>query len=177
MNGSTSSSAFREALAHFATGVTVITAQTASSPAIGLTVSAFTSVSLSPPLVLVCIKKGGSAHDQLLAAGSFGVSVLGAEQVWIAEQFARPGVDRFQGVPISRGRQAPLVEGALAHLECCHHALYEAGDHTIVVGEVLEIAAAPGAPLLYFNRQFGSFVSSHVSRSSVMSVPRGVERP
>jgi flavin reductase (DIM6/NTAB) family NADH-FMN oxidoreductase RutF len=111
----------------------------------------------------VCIKKGGSSHDTLLAASAFGISVLRAEQTWIAEQFARPAVDRFQGVPMSRGARAPLIEGALAHLVCSHHAAYEAGDHSILVGEVLEIAAASGVPLIYFDRQFGSFVSASSS--------------
>jgi flavin reductase (DIM6/NTAB) family NADH-FMN oxidoreductase RutF len=153
-----SSSAFRETLAHFASGVTVVTAETPDGP-IGFTATGFTSVSLTPPLVLVCIDEEASAHDAVVHAAHFGVSILGLEQSWVALQFARSGIDRFHGVPLRevRGGRAPLIEGALAHLECRKHARYVEGDHTIVVGEVLAADVHAGRPLLHYARHFGAF--------------------
>jgi flavin reductase (DIM6/NTAB) family NADH-FMN oxidoreductase RutF len=158
---SLSESAFREALSHFASGVTVVTSQSPSGP-VGFTASAFTSVSLSPPLVLVCVAKRASIHDVLLTAQRFGVSVLAEEQRWVAEQFARPvvdRVDRFERVPLRKegSEGVPLLEGALAGLECRHHDARGAGDHTILVGEVLGVSVTAGRPLVHYGRRFGSF--------------------
>src|SRR5262249_9122514 len=99
MTASVSEAAFREALAHFASGVTVVTACTRAGR-VGFPASAFPSVSLEPPLVLVCVARGASAHDAVVAAEAFGVNILSERQQWIAEQFARPGVDRFAHVPL-----------------------------------------------------------------------------
>src|SRR5580704_16604746 len=96
------SAAFREALSHFASGVTIVTAGRALGP-IGFTATGFTSVSLSPPLILVCVAKTASAYDGVVGAELFGVSVLGEGQRWIAERFATSGVDRFAGVSVLAG--------------------------------------------------------------------------
>jgi flavin reductase ActVB len=160
MSESISSAEFREALARFASGVTVVAARD-SRGLVGFTATGFTSVSLSPPLILVCIGKKASVHDRIVDAELFGVSVLAERQAWIAEQFARPGVDRFLNVPLSNDGlpRAPRVEGALTRLECQKHALHDAGDHTLLVGKVLAGAIANGRPLVHFARRFGGFIT------------------
>jgi flavin reductase ActVB len=157
MTGTISQTDFREALAHFASGVTVITATSAGGP-VGFTASAFTSVSLEPPLVLVCIAHTASAHDAVVAAERFGVSVLGERQGWIAERFARHGIDRFEGVALrsDNGATVPLIEGALVHLACRRHATHVAGDHTILIGQVDWGSTVSGRPLVHFARRLGA---------------------
>jgi flavin reductase (DIM6/NTAB) family NADH-FMN oxidoreductase RutF len=124
-----------------------------------MTATAFSSVSLAPPLVLLCIQKKSTVHDPLTTAPVFGVSVLDESQRTIAEQCARPGLDRFKDVPMRAGAAlgAPLVDGALVTLECRRFAAHDAGDHTILVGEVDGSTSRDGAPLLYGNRSFGRF--------------------
>jgi flavin reductase (DIM6/NTAB) family NADH-FMN oxidoreductase RutF len=153
---SESSDAFREALGRFASGVVVVTTTMPEGP-IGFTASAFSSVSLDPPLVLVCVGKKSSIYGNLLRASLFGVSVLDERQAWIADQFARPGVDRFVGVRLRSATRVPLIEGAIAQLECSRHAVHDAGDHAILVGEVLESVPATGRPLVHYARAFGGF--------------------
>ncbi len=163
---SLSSHAFREALAHFASGVTVVTAETEQGPA-GFTATGFTSVSLAPPLVLVCVGRSASVHDALVGAPRFGVSILSDEQAWIAEQFARRGVDRFRDVAL-RPARVPLIARAVVTLECRRHAGYPAGDHTLLVGEVVGASIAGGRPLVHCSRQFGAFTAAPAAPS-----PRG----
>jgi flavin reductase (DIM6/NTAB) family NADH-FMN oxidoreductase RutF len=156
---------FREALARFASGVTVVGAH-GEAGVVGFTATGFTSVSLSPPLVLVCVGKRASVHDGVVGAESFGVSVLSDRQGELAEQFARSGVDRFRGVSLMPAR-VPLVEGALVHLECRRYARHDdAGDHTILIGEVIHAAVATGHPLVHFTRRFGVFVGESGPRAS-----------
>src|SRR5580693_7148314 len=128
MNDTIPSAVFREALAHFASGVTIVAARSPSGPT-GFTATGFTSVSLSPPLILVCVAKTASAYDGVVGAELFGVSVLGEGQRWIAEQFARSGIDRFREVPVvvDPAIAVPLIDGALARLECQYHAQHDAG--------------------------------------------------
>jgi flavin reductase ActVB len=162
MSESVSSAAFREALAHFASGVTIVAARRPLGP-IGFTATGFTSVSLAPPLILVCVAKTASAYDGVVGAELFGVSVLGEDQRWLAERFATTGIDRFDGVSVVDGlvTSAPLIDGALAHLECRPHARHEAGDHTLLIGEVLRASTSLGRPLLHFARRFGAFAPGH----------------
>ena len=150
--------AFREALSHFASGVTVVTARAGDegSVLVGFTATSFASVSLAPPLVLVCVAHTASTHRAFLRAKTFGVSVLGEGQSWLAEQFARKNVDRFAGVRLVGDRDTPLIEGAIARLACRPHTWSEIGDHTVVFGEVLAADVDPGKPLLYFARRFGT---------------------
>jgi flavin reductase (DIM6/NTAB) family NADH-FMN oxidoreductase RutF len=161
MTDSIPTAAFREALAHFASGVTIVAARRATG-LVGFTATGFTSVSLSPPLILVCVNKTASAYDGVVGADVFTVSVLGEDQRWIAERFATTGVDRFEGVPVLAGPASggPLIEGALAYLECLPHARHDAGDHTLLIGQVLSATTASGMvrrPLLHFARRFGAF--------------------
>jgi flavin reductase (DIM6/NTAB) family NADH-FMN oxidoreductase RutF len=151
-----SQTSFREALARFASGVVIVTGHSPEGP-VGFTVSAFSSVSLEPPMVLFCVGKTASAYAGILAAPLFGISVLEEKQADVAQRFARHGVDRFEGVSLRAGTSVPLLEGALAQLECRPHIVHDAGDHTIVVGEVLEAHWSPGAPLLHYERRFGAF--------------------
>lgn len=158
MGQSVSAAVFRETLAHFASGVTVVTVSGPSGRA-GFTATGFTSVSTTPPLILVCISKDASAHGAIVRAPHFGVSILDERQSAIAQQFARSNIDRFEGIRVVDGvtGSALLVEKALAHIECRQHACHDGGDHTILVGEVLQASVGVGRPLLYFARRFGAF--------------------
>jgi flavin reductase (DIM6/NTAB) family NADH-FMN oxidoreductase RutF len=141
---------FRLALSQFATGVTVVLTRDAAGAPAGLTVNAFTSVSLDPPLVLICVDVRSDAHDPIAAAGIFGVSVLSETQEDVSRRFAWRGADKFEGVVLEHGTTgALLVPGAVAHLECALVAAHPAGDHTIFVGEVQQLRVAAGRPLLY----------------------------
>jgi flavin reductase len=145
----------REILRRFATGVTVIAA--GSDTPQGMTANAFTSVSLSPPLVLVCINRQAAIHQAILAAGSFAVSVLSGRQEYVARYFAdhsRPrGRNEFDIVGWSRGPStgAPLINGALAWIECSLAAVHDGGDHSIFVGNVLEGEHGTAREVLLFS--------------------------
>lgn len=141
---------FRLVLSQFATGVTVVLTRDASGAPAGLTVSAFSSVSLDPPLVMICVSARSDAHDPLEASGIFGVSVLGATQEDVSRRFAWRGPEKFDGFVLEHGETgALLVPGAVAQLECAVVASHHAGDHTIFVGEVRALRASPGPPLVY----------------------------
>ena len=143
---------FRTVMGHFATGVTVVASRRPKGEPVGLTVNAFTSVSLEPPLILVCIYRAADAHDPILQAGHFGVSFLGADHEEWAIRFSQdePG-DRFRELPVLDGPLgSPLIEGALAWMECRIHEVHPGGDHSIVVAEVVECEAGDGDPLLFF---------------------------
>lgn len=154
-----SASDYRHAVGHFATGITVVAA-VHDDVRYGLTVNSFTSVSLDPILVLFCCEHDALLHDPLLAAGSWSVSVLSAAQRDLAQWFAtrgQPGVDQFTGHDARSGATtgAPLLADALAWLECRTWATYAGGDHTIVVGEVLDVAiGVSGDPLLYYRSAY-----------------------
>ena len=143
---------FRRVMGHFSTGVTVVCSRKPDGDPVGLTVNAFTSVSLDPPLVLICIHRDAEAHDLLLQAGQFGVSFLRAEQEELAVLFSTLDPDdRFRDLVVPHGPFGnPLVEGALAWMECRIHQVHPGGDHSIIVGEVLGCDAADGNPLLFF---------------------------
>lgn len=141
---------FRLALSQFATGVTVVLTRDAAGAPVGLTVNAFSSVSMSPHLVLVCVDVRSDAHDPLAQSGVFGVSVLGEHQEDLSRRFAWRGAEKFEGITLEHGETgALLLPGAIAHLECAVVASHRAGDHTIYVAEVRVIRVAPGRPLIY----------------------------
>ena len=143
---------FRSVLGRFASGVTVVTTRDASSRDHGMTVSAFCSVSLVPPLVLICVEHTASSHDVLLDAPHFAVNVLAVHQEPLSRRFSGPDEQqRFEGIGYSRGTTgAVLLEDALAHIECRRIAHHDAGDHTIVIGEVEAAVAHSDSPLLYY---------------------------
>lgn len=142
---------FRHALGRFPSGVTVVTVRDADGRDFGMTVSAFASVSLDPPLVLVCIGDDATIAGAVAAAGHFAVSVLAENQDAVAQRFANSDVDRFVGTAVSRGTTGiALLDGAVTHLECAIVARHRGGDHTIVVGQVLAASAVEdGRPLVY----------------------------
>lgn len=141
---------FRRAMGQFATGVTVVTTRDAEGRPLGLTVSSFCSVSLDPPLVLVCVDNRSEAHDGFEASRVFGVSVLAEGQEEWSRRFAGGGVGKFAGATLSPGRHGiALVPGALAQVECQVVSSHDAGDHTIYVGQVVALSVNPGRPLVY----------------------------
>jgi flavin reductase (DIM6/NTAB) family NADH-FMN oxidoreductase RutF len=143
--------AFRAALGRFASGVTVVTARDEDGHDHGMTVSAFCSASLEPPLVLACIGHEASMHSVMMRAEHFGVSILAAGQEPLARRFADQRSDRFDGIGYTRGQLGvALIDDALGHLECIIVDRHEAGDHTIVVGRVDAGAYHRGAPLAYY---------------------------
>lgn len=148
---------FRSALARFASGVTVITTRDADGRDLGMTATSFASVSLDPPLILVCVDHAATMRDPLATAEFFAVHVLADDQEGVSRAFARKEMpDKFEGQPVSRGSgSVPLLHGALARLECRVHARHPAGDHDIIVGEVLAIElGADAEPLLYFRGRY-----------------------
>jgi flavin reductase (DIM6/NTAB) family NADH-FMN oxidoreductase RutF len=146
-----SSDEFRSALSRFASGVTVVTTLMDSGEPHGITVSAFCSVSLEPPLVLVCIDRRASVHDQLGKGRHFAVNVLAEHQEDHSRRFASKHPDRFKDTHYTSGiTGVPVLEDALANIECRVVEAHPAGDHTIVVGEVEAIDVREGKPLAYF---------------------------
>lgn len=146
----------RDALGCFATGVTVVTTLDEEGQPVGLTANSFTSVSLEPPLLLVCIAKAAGSLAAMETAENFAVNVLHIGQQPTSNLFAKAGEDRFAATPWSRGHNgAPLLSGALANFECRHHAMHEGGDHVILVGEVVRARFEPRRdPLLYFRGKY-----------------------
>lgn len=146
---------FRKALSCFASGVTVVTLLDGNNAPQGLTVSAFCSVSLDPPLILVCIDKGTSSHQAIAETGLFVVNILAEEQRSISEQFALSLPDKFEGVDHSPGiDRVPVLNDALTSLECSVRNAYDGGDHTIFVGDVHNIRLAQGKALVYYNGEY-----------------------
>jgi flavin reductase (DIM6/NTAB) family NADH-FMN oxidoreductase RutF len=145
---------FRQAMGCFATGVTVITVDQ-DGEVHGMTANAFTAVSLDPVLVLVCVDHRARTHSQLHARKRFGVNVLRRDQQAISEYYARSAETHQHpeesGARFDRTAQGtPVLQGALAYLECRLHSTQPAGDHTIFIAEVEEVVVRDGEPLLYF---------------------------
>lgn len=143
---------FRSVLGRFASSITVVTTRDADGRDAGLTVSAFSSVSLHPPLIQVCVDQTASVYPVIAASKHFGVSILAAEQEALSRRFSTvESMHRFEGIGFSRGESGVvLLEDALAHLECRMYASHAAGDHTIFVGEVERATARSARPLLYY---------------------------
>ena len=152
---------FRQALGAFATGVTVITTR-GEDHLFGMTANAFSSLSLDPPLVLVCVISGTTGAEVIEQNGRFAVNILGAHQEPISRYFAsrdRPrGRDAFAQVPHRREvTGSPILDGVAAYLDCRLAASHEAGDHIIFIGEVLALGIEPGQrPLLFHGGRYAS---------------------
>ena len=147
------SDTFRSVLGRFASGVTILTARDASGADHGMTVSAFSSLSLEPPLVLFCVDHTASMHGLLTSdpPPACGISILSSNQEAYSRRFADPDSDRFDGIAYSRGDSGVvLLDGALAHLECRTLEHHDAGDHTIFIAEVERAEPKHGRPLLYY---------------------------
>ena len=151
------SAEFRRLLSRFATGVTVVTALDAQGQPAGMTASAVSSVSLEPPLLLVCVGHRADFHPVLAAAPRFAVNVLAADQEHLSRQFAASDADRFAGVRYRSGPQGvPLLEGVVAHIRCDRWGRQEAGDHTVLFGLVTGGEIFDRPPLLYFRSGYTS---------------------
>lgn len=142
---------FRSALGRFPSGVTVVTTRSENGTDQGMTVSAFCSVSLEPPLILICIEKTASVYGALIAAPSFVVNILSVNQEQTARRFSIVDIDRFAGVGYSHSEKGiPILDDVLGVVECNRVATHDAGDHTIIVGEVEAARVTNDTPLLYY---------------------------
>jgi len=150
---------FRKAMGAFTTGVTIITVDL-DGEVHGMTANAFTSVSLDPMLVLVCVDHATRTHAHLHAKKRFGINVLCEDQRGISEYYARPErthehAEVEAGAGFDRTRHGtPVLRGALAYLECRLQTVQEAGDHTIFIAEVEDVVVAEGDPLLFFRGKY-----------------------
>jgi flavin reductase (DIM6/NTAB) family NADH-FMN oxidoreductase RutF len=148
---------FRDAMAQFATGVTIIAAPLRPGEFVGFTANSFNSVSLNPPLIAWSLARHSRSLAAFEGALRYAVSVLAHDQVELARRFSRPHADRFAGVDFRLGSAgAPLIEGAVAWLECRHHALHPAGDHMLFIGEVESCAFRAAPPLLWHGGKYFS---------------------
>ena len=142
---------FRRALGHFAAAVTVITTKLDSGDAAGITVTAFSSLSLDPPLVLICIDHRAKLHAHLKVDGFFAVNILAEDQEVCSRRFASSEPNQFREIGYTEGVSgAPLIQGAIANLECRITQALPGGDHTIFIGEVEATRVQEGKPLVYF---------------------------
>ncbi len=146
-----SSEEFRRACGRFATGVAVASVLDGAGTPHGLTVSSFTSVSLEPPLMLICLGHAVTSIDQFRESRHFAINVLAEEQRELSERFATKGSDRFDGLAWERGEfGVPLLTNALATMECAVVRRVTAGDHDIFIGEMLRARVRDGQPLIYY---------------------------
>jgi flavin reductase (DIM6/NTAB) family NADH-FMN oxidoreductase RutF len=141
---------FRQVMAHFASGVTVVTS-VSESRFTGITVSSFASLSLQPMLVLVAIDHRAGSHAAITASGRFAVNILSEGQEYLSRRFASADAAKFtEGTYTLSPNGVPLLNGALAQIECVLHSALPGGDHTIFVGEVTAAAVNDTRPLLYY---------------------------
>jgi len=148
----------RDALAQFATGVTIVCARADVGRYVGFTANSFNSVSLDPPLILWSLSQRSASLPAFERAERYAVNVLATGQVDLARRFSRPHADRFVDVAFRLGwSDAPLIEGCIAWFEGRHHALHRTGDHTLFIGEVLDVErGAATTSLVYRNRAYTS---------------------
>jgi flavin reductase (DIM6/NTAB) family NADH-FMN oxidoreductase RutF len=149
--------AFKSALRLFASGITIVATRAHGAPH-GMTCTSFASVSLEPPLVLVCLERDSHTLEAVSVSGAFAVSVLSAEQEAVARSFSRPGHKPFDDFPVRDAPNgSPILGGSLAWVACSVERNLEAGDHNVVVGLVEDCAFHSGEPLLYFDRDYRKF--------------------
>lgn len=158
MHPPTDTADLRRALGAFATGVTIVTAMDrATGEAVGFTANSFTSVSLEPPLLLVCLAHTAASYRIFCASEGFAVNVLSADQEGVARIFATRGADKFSGVSWKPGvHGAPLIDGSLARFDCSMHQRVAAGDHDILMGQVLAFSRHAGKALVYHGGAFAA---------------------
>jgi flavin reductase (DIM6/NTAB) family NADH-FMN oxidoreductase RutF len=148
---------FRQLLGRFATGVTVVTARSASGAPLGMTASSLASVSLDPPLVLVAVDRRNDMHDALKTAPHFAINILTADQEILSRRFASTDPNRFDGVGYREGRNGlPLLNDVVAHIECAMHGAVPGGDHTVYFGLVTGGDVTEARPLIYYRSGYGS---------------------
>ncbi len=144
-----------DALGTFATGVTIVTAMMPTGEPIGFTANSFTSVSLEPPLILVCIAKSAAGYAAYTSANAFCVNVLSEDQRDLSGTFAQRGTDKFVGVPWHQDRTgSPTVDGSVGYFDCNMHQVNDAGDHAILLGHVVAFDATDDTPLCYHRGKY-----------------------
>jgi flavin reductase (DIM6/NTAB) family NADH-FMN oxidoreductase RutF len=147
---------FRQLLGRFATGVSVLTACGPDGP-VGMTASSIASISLHPPLLLVAVDHANDMHAAMVGASQFVVNILATDQEAVARRFASEKTNRFDGVGYRENRHGvPLIDGALAHIECTKHASIPGGDHTVFFGLVTGGEVTNRNPLLYYRGGYAS---------------------
>ena len=148
---------FREALGHFATGITIVTATDDGEP-VGFSCQSFAALSLDPPMVILAPAKSSTSWPRIARAGSFCVNIMAEDQEAVCRAFAGSGGDKFDGVEWSPGiTGSPLIDGSLATVECTLGAIYEGGDHELVTGHVVDMEIGKGSPLIFYRSGFGRF--------------------
>jgi 3-hydroxy-9,10-secoandrosta-1,3,5(10)-triene-9,17-dione monooxygenase reductase component len=149
---------YRTVLGHFATGVVIITAIDGNEP-VGMAANSFTSVSLDPPLVLFCAAKASSTWPRIETSGKWAANILDEDGEEVCRLFAQKGADRFARIAYTPGRTgSPILEDALAFVDCETIEKYDAGDHLIVVGRVIELGYQhEGKPLLFYRGGYGRY--------------------
>jgi flavin reductase (DIM6/NTAB) family NADH-FMN oxidoreductase RutF len=147
--------AFRDVIGHFTTGVTIVTVRREGTD-YGVTVSAVSSLSLEPPMLLVCLNRSSRTQGAISLARSFAVNILREDQAELARLFATSRDDKFDGIRLRRGQLGhPLLEGALAHVDCVITEEAVGGTHTVFLAEVKWAERFEGSPLVYYRGQFG----------------------
>lgn len=146
---------FKAALGRFASGVTVVTTKDASENFHGITVSAFSSVSLNPPLILICIQNQTGSHHAFEESKAFVINILNENQQNISNHFASHLPDKFAGIEYRNGiENIPVLNDCLVNLECRLRNAYDGGDHTIFVGEIENVQINDGNPLVYWHHNY-----------------------
>ncbi len=178
MSGGTSFSGrdFRDALSSFATGVTIVTARDGAGQPVGMTASSFNSVSVDPPLVLWSVTKTAFSAQAFHDAQHFSIHVLKTTQTDMSGRFAKPGTDKFAGLAVAETQHGvPILPEALARFDCRQWAVYEGGDHWILVGEVLDLELEKGQGLVFSG---GSYARAETLQSKAVEESRlGSEHP
>ena len=152
---------FRDTLGRFGSGVVIVTATNKSAP-IGFVMQSFMSLSLDPPLIAVAPAKSSSSWPKIREVGQFCVNILAADQLDLCRTFSNPCEDRFAGIEIETGATgAPRLPGAIAYIDCDLEREHDAGDHTLAIGRVRDLAmhAVERAPLLFYSGQYGQFAA------------------
>jgi len=145
---------YRSVMRHFVSGVTIVTAKV-DKELFGMTVTSFTSVSLKPLLVSVCLEAQSRTHEAVNRAGAYAVNLLGADQAALAREFATPGHSGFEDLAIfAKTTGSPLLKGTIGHVECTVFKEVAAGDHTIFVGQVMDGEHTGGGPLVYYQSNY-----------------------
>lgn len=154
--------AFRQALGSFPTGVAVITAIGPTRHPMGITVNSFTSVSLEPPLVLWCLDKKSDRYQTFTKSHGFTISILGTAHENVSSRLAKQGSHSLEGIPLIETELGPpALADSLAFFECANEAVYQGGDHAILLGRVLRFARREaGAPLVFYRGRFGALAQS-----------------
>jgi flavin reductase (DIM6/NTAB) family NADH-FMN oxidoreductase RutF len=150
---------FRNTLSHFGSGVVIVTGMLNGVPA-GLSAQSFSSLSLDPPLVLLCPARTSTSWPKLRESGKFCINILAEDQKPICDVFAKTGIDKFAALTWRPGiTGSPVIDGVLAYIDCDLHSEHDGGDHTIVVGKVVDIAILDRSrgPLLFFRGGYGKF--------------------